>query len=134
MAEKKGIDATILSGDRDLLQLATDHVLIRIPKTKGGKTQIEDYHAKEVLETYQVTPAQIIELKSLMGDTADNIPGIPGVEKRRRQKLLLLTVLLRMRMNILKKSNRTKPKNRCGITMTLQCSVKNWRPLIQKVR
>ena len=48
MAEKKGIDATILSGDRDLLQLATDHVLIRIPKTKGGKTQIEDYRGKKV--------------------------------------------------------------------------------------
>ena len=60
------------------VKLATDHVLIRIPKTKGGKTQIEDYHAKEVLETYQVTPAQIIELKSLMGDTADNIPGNSG--------------------------------------------------------
>ena len=88
MAEKKGIDATILSGDRDLLQLATDHVLIRIPKTKGGKTQIEDYHAKEVLETYQVTPAQIIELKSLMGDTADNIPGIPGVGEKTATKII----------------------------------------------
>ena len=128
MAEKKGIDATILSGDRDLLQLATDHVLIRIPKTKGGKTQIEDYHAKEVLETYQVTPAQIIEIQQII------FREFRVLEKRRRQKLLLLTVLLRMRMNILKKSNRTKPKNRCGITMTLQCSVKNWRPLIQKVR
>ena len=89
MAEKKGIDATILSGDRDLLQLATDHVLIRIPKTKGGKTQIEDYHAKEVLETYQVTPAQIIELKSLMGDTADNIPGIPGVGEKTATKMIV---------------------------------------------
>ena len=88
MAEKKGIDVTILSGDRDLLQLATDHVLIRIPKTKGGKTQIEDYHAKEVLETYQVTPAQIIELKSLMGDTADNIPGIPGVGEKTATKII----------------------------------------------
>ena len=88
MAEKKGIDATILSGDRDLLQLATDHVLIRIPKTKGGKTQIEDYHAKEVLETYQVTPPQIIELKALMGDTADNIPGIPGVGEKTATKII----------------------------------------------
>ena len=88
MAEKKGIDAIILSGDRDLLQLATDHVLIRIPKTRGGKTQIEDYHAKEVLETYQVTPSQIIELKSLMGDTADNIPGIPGVGEKTATKII----------------------------------------------
>ena len=88
MAEKKGMDATILSGDRDLLQLATDHVLIRIPKTKGGKTEVEDYHAKEVLETYQVTPPQIIELKALMGDTADNIPGIPGVGEKTATKII----------------------------------------------
>ena len=88
MAEKKGMDSTILSGDRDLLQLATDHVLIRIPKTKGGKTEVEDYHAKEVLETYQVTPPQIIELKALMGDTADNIPGIPGVGEKTATKII----------------------------------------------
>ena len=88
MAEKKGMDATILSGDRDLLQLATDHVLIRIPKTKGGKTEVEDYHAKEVLETYQVTSPQIIELKALMGDTADNIPGIPGVGEKTATKII----------------------------------------------
>ena len=88
LAEKKGMDATILSGDRDLLQLATDHVLIRIPKTKGGKTEVEDYHAKEVLETYQVTPPQIIELKALMGDTADNIPGIPGVGEKTATKII----------------------------------------------
>ena len=88
MAEKKGMDATILSGDRDLLQLATDHVLIRIPKTKGGKTEVEDYHAKEVLETYQVMPPQIIELKALMGDTADNIPGIPGVGEKTATKII----------------------------------------------
>ena len=89
LAEKKGMDATILSGDRDLLQLATDHVLIRIPKTKGGKTEVEDYHAKEVLETYQVTPPQIIELKALMGDTADNIPGIPGVGEKTATKIIV---------------------------------------------
>ena len=89
LAEKKGMDATILSGDRDLLQLATDHVLIRIPKTKGGKTEVEDYHAKEVLETYQVTPPQIIELKALMGDTADNIPGIPGVGEKTATKMIV---------------------------------------------
>ncbi len=88
LAEKKGMDATILSGDRDLLQLATDHVLIRIPKTKGGKTEVKDYHAKEVLETYQVTPPQIIELKALMGDTADNIPGIPGVGEKTATKII----------------------------------------------
>lgn len=87
-AEEKQMDAVILSGDRDLLQLATDHVLIRIPKTKAGKTTIEDYHEKEVLETYQVTPPQIIELKALMGDTADNIPGLPGVGEKTATKII----------------------------------------------
>lgn len=133
MAEKKGMDATILSGDRDLLQLATDHVLIRIPKTKGGKTEVEDYHAKEVLETYQVTPPQIIELKALMGDTADNIPGIRAWVKRQRRKLSQLTARSRMPMSISRRSNQTKRKNPCGITMILRCSVKNWQPSIQKV-
>ena len=77
--EKAGLDVTIVSGDRDLLQLATEHVLIRIPKTKGGKTQIADYHTAEVKDEYGLTPAQIIELKALMGDSSDNIPGLPGV-------------------------------------------------------
>lgn len=77
--EKAGLDVTIVSGDRDLLQLATEHVLIRIPKTKGGKTQISDYHTAEVKDEYGLTPAQIIELKALMGDSSDNIPGLPGV-------------------------------------------------------
>lgn len=86
--EAQGMDVTIVSGDRDLLQLATEKVLIRVPKTKGGKTVIEDYHAQQVLEAYQVTPPQIIELKALMGDTADNIPGIPGVGEKTAAKLI----------------------------------------------
>ena len=73
-SEAQEMDVTILSGDRDLLQLATDHTCIRIPKTKGGKTTIEDYYAKDVEAAYQLTPPQIIELKALMGDSADNIP------------------------------------------------------------
>ena len=77
--EREGLDVTIVSGDRDLLQLATEHVLIRIPKTKGGKTQISDYHTADVQEEYGLTPSQIIELKALMGDSSDNITGLPGV-------------------------------------------------------
>ena len=65
----KGMDVTILSGDRDLLQLATEKVMIRLPKTVRGKTTIEDFHAEQVLEKYQVTPPQIIDLKALMGDS-----------------------------------------------------------------
>ena len=59
-SEKKGMDVTILSGDRDLLQLATDKILIRLPKTSRGKTTIENFHTQEVVEKYQVTPPQII--------------------------------------------------------------------------
>ena len=87
-SEAKGMDVTIVSGDRDLLQLATDKTLIRIPKTRGGKTVIEDYHTEQVIETYKVTPPQIIELKALMGDTADNIPGIPGVGEKTAAKII----------------------------------------------
>lgn len=87
--EEKDMDVTILSGDRDLLQLATDKVLIRLPKTTRGKTTIEDYHTQEVIDKYQVTPPQIIELKALMGDTADNIPGIPGVGEKTATKMIV---------------------------------------------
>ena len=88
-SEAKGMDVTILSGDRDLLQLATDKVLIRLPKTVRGKTTIENYHTVEVLEKYQVTPPQIIELKALMGDSSDNIPGIPGVGEKTATKMIV---------------------------------------------
>ena len=77
--EAEGMEVTIVSGDRDLLQLATDHILIRIPKTVKRVTTIENYHTAEVLEKYSLLPKQIIDLKALMGDTADNIPGLPGV-------------------------------------------------------
>lgn len=88
-SEKEGMDVTILSGDRDLLQLATEKVMIRLPKTSRGKTTIENFHAAEVLEKYQVTPPQIIELKALMGDSADNIPGIPGVGEKTATKMIV---------------------------------------------
>lgn len=88
-SEAQGMDVTILSGDRDLLQLATEKVLIRLPKTSRGKTTVEDYHAQEVLEKYQVTPPQIIELKALMGDSSDNIPGIPGVGEKTATKMIV---------------------------------------------
>lgn len=88
-SEQRGMEVTILSGDRDLLQLATDHVLIRIPKTTKGQTVIENYHTQEVIEKYQLRPEQIIDLKALMGDSSDNIPGIPGVGEKTATKILL---------------------------------------------
>lgn len=87
-SERKDMDVTILSGDRDLLQLATDRTVIRIPKTRGGSTTVEDYHASDVVEKYGITPEQVIEIKSLMGDSADNIPGVPGIGEKTAKKIL----------------------------------------------
>lgn len=81
-SEAEGLDTVIVSGDRDLLQIATDRILIRMPKTRKGVTEIENYHAADVKSVYQVTPAQIIELKALMGDSSDNIPGVPGIGEK----------------------------------------------------
>ena len=83
-----GLQVSVVSGDRDLLQLATDRIMIRIPKTKGGKTVIEDYYAEDVQREWELSPAQIIELKALMGDSADNIPGLPGVGQKTATKIL----------------------------------------------
>lgn len=88
-AEKEGKEVSLVSGDRDLLQIASEHIKIRIPKTKMGKTEIEDYYAGDVLEKYQVTPKQFIELKALMGDTADNIPGVPKVGEKTATSLMV---------------------------------------------
>ena len=86
--ENEGMEVTVISGDRDLLQLATEHVKIRSPKTKQGKTEIEDYYAKDVEERYQVTPKEFIDLKALMGDTADNIPGVPSIGEKTATKII----------------------------------------------
>ena len=88
-AEQAGMEVSLVSGDRDLLQIATDHIKIRIPKTKQGRTEIEDYYATDVKAAYQVTPLQFIELKALMGDTADNIPGVPKVGEKTAQALMV---------------------------------------------
>lgn len=81
-AEADGMEVSIISGDRDLLQLATDKVKIRIPKTKKSGTEIEDYNTKDVVERYQVTPKEFIDVKALMGDSSDNIPGVPGIGEK----------------------------------------------------
>ena len=81
-AENNGIDVTILSGDRDTLQLASNKVTIRIPRTKAGKTENEDYNEDRIIDEYGIKPEQLIEVKGLMGDTSDNIPGIPGVGEK----------------------------------------------------
>ena len=87
--ERMGMEVVIISGDRDLLQLATDHVEIRIPKTKRTGTEIENYYAADVKEKYQVTPTEFIDVKALMGDTSDNIPGVPGVGEKTATKIIV---------------------------------------------
>lgn len=87
-AQGEGMEVALVSGDRDLLQIADTHIKIRIPKTKMGRTEIEDYYPKDVEQTYGVTPLQFIDLKALMGDTADNIPGVPKVGQKTAAELM----------------------------------------------
>lgn len=88
MGENNGMEVVVLSGDRDLLQLATEHVRVKLPKTKGGKTTVEEYYAKDVEELYGVTPKEFIDMKGLMGDTSDNIPGVPGIGEKTAGKII----------------------------------------------
>ena len=88
-AEADGMDVALVSGDRDLLQIATDVIKIRIPKTKQGRTEIEDYYAEDVVKAYQVNPQQFIELKALMGDASDNIPGVPKIGEKTATSLMV---------------------------------------------
>ena len=87
--EEKGLAVTLVSGDRDLLQLATEGVMVRIPKTKGGITVTENYRAADVLEKYQVTPTEFIDVKALMGDSSDNIPGVPSIGEKTATSLIV---------------------------------------------
>lgn len=86
--EKEGMEVVVISGDRDLLQLATEHVKIRIPKTKKGGTEVEDYYASDVKERYLVTPKEFIDVKALMGDASDNIPGVPNIGEKTATKII----------------------------------------------
>lgn len=77
--ENQGLDVVILSGDRDTFQLATNKTTIRIPRTKAGKTETEDYDRNKVVEEYGLEPKALIDVKGLQGDSSDNIPGVPGI-------------------------------------------------------
>ena len=78
-ANAQGIEAVILSGDRDMTQLVSEGTTLYIPVTKGGYTETEVYTPAEVMETYGVSPRQMIDVKALQGDNSDNIPGVPGI-------------------------------------------------------
>ncbi len=88
LGEENGLAVSVLSGDRDLLQLATQKVLIKIPKTKGGQTTVENYYAEDVKALYGVTPTEFIDMKGLMGDSSDNIPGVPGIGEKTAGKII----------------------------------------------
>ncbi|ASK62992.1 DNA polymerase I [Virgibacillus phasianinus] len=79
-------DVTVISGDKDLLQLVSDKVTVNL--TRKGISEIEAYTPTFLNEKMEITPEQIIELKALMGDNSDNIPGVPGVGQKTATKLL----------------------------------------------
>ena len=85
-ADKEGVEVVIISGDKDLTQLASDYTTVCI--TRKGITDLEKYTPEHVLEKYGITPPQIIDMKGLMGDASDNIPGVPGVGEKTALKLL----------------------------------------------
>ena len=86
--EKKNLQVLILSGDRDTFQLASDKIIIQIPRTKVGKTEIEYFDEKKVEEVYGLKPKQLIEVKALQGDTSDDIPGVPGIGEKTALSLI----------------------------------------------
>lgn len=85
-AEKEGFRVVIISGDRDLTQLTSDRIHVHV--TKKGITDMERYTPQHVHEKYGLTPAQIVDLKGLMGDASDHIPGVPGIGEKTALKLL----------------------------------------------
>ena len=87
-AESDGMEVSLVSGDRDLLQIASDRICVRIPKTKQGQTVTENYYADDVLKAYKVTPTQFIDVKALMGDSSDNVPGVPKVGQKTATELI----------------------------------------------
>ena len=76
----------IVGGDRDLLQLVSPHVVALL--TRKGITEVDRYDPDAIAQRYHLTPGQIVDLKGLMGDTSDNIPGVPGVGEKTALKLL----------------------------------------------
>lgn len=104
--EEQGLDVLIVTGDKDALQLATDHVKVMI--NRKGITNFDIYDRAAMIEEYGLTPIQFIDLKALMGDKSDNIPGVPGVGKVTGQKLIeKYGSLENLKVNI---DNISKPK------------------------
>lgn len=86
LADEQGQTAVVVSGDKDMLQLASERVTVLL--TRKGVSEVERYTPEEIASRYGLTPQQIIDLKGLMGDSSDNIPGVPGVGEKTALKLL----------------------------------------------
>lgn len=86
--ERDGYNMVVVSGDRDLLQITSEDIELKIPKTKQQGTEIESYFAKDVVEKYEVSPLEFIDVKGLMGDASDNIKGVPGIGEKTAIKLI----------------------------------------------
>ena len=125
-AAGEGLSVSLVSGDRDLLQITDERILIRIPKTKGGRTEVEDYDLARLKEEYHVDPQQFIELKALMGDSSDNIPGVPKVGEKTAISLMetygsienIYANLENISKNAIRESLREN-RNLCDLSKTL---------------
>ncbi|MDI6603896.1 MAG: DNA polymerase I [Thermoanaerobacteraceae bacterium] len=118
LAEQNGFSVLIVTGDRDALQLASENVKIKI--CKKGITQMEEYDEKDVLRRYEVTPVQFIDLKGLMGDKSDNIPGVPNVGEKTAIKLIKEFGSIE---NLLKNTERLKGKLKETIENNVELAV-----------
>ncbi len=87
-AMKQGVPCFIATGDRDALQLVTDEVTVLLPSTKAGHTETQVFTPDAIMEKYGMPPARLIDLKALMGDSSDNIPGVAGVGEKTALDLL----------------------------------------------
>ena len=86
--QSQNLEVIILTGDRDSFQLIDENIIVRIPRTKQGRTETEDYNIQKIKEEYGLMPKDLIEVKGLAGDASDNIPGVPGVGEKTALKLV----------------------------------------------
>ncbi|MTI61534.1 MAG: DNA polymerase I [Firmicutes bacterium] len=110
MADKKGIEVKIVTGDRDSLQLVNAH--INVLYTRKGISDIVEYNKEKIQERYGLSPRQLIDMKGLMGDSSDNIPGVPGIGEKTAIKLLKeFSDLENILANIAKVSGKKRKEN-----------------------
>ncbi len=86
--DESGVICRILTGDKDDLQLASDNTVIKLVVTKGGRTTTTDYGRAEFTEKYGISPSAFIDVKALMGDSSDNIPGVAGIGEKTAMSLI----------------------------------------------